>query len=58
MVGMIAGGGPVGGGGNPGGGTVIGNPKTEKDKLNLPEDVQNTSFRLEMNCCVTYWAAG
>lgn len=34
MVGMIAGGGPVGGGGNPGGGTVIGNPKTKEDKIN------------------------
>lgn len=33
MVGMIAGGGPVGGGGNPGGGTVIGNPKTKEDKI-------------------------
>lgn len=49
MVGMIAGGGPVGGGGNPGGGTVIGNPKTKKDKINLPENIQSGSFRLKLN---------
>lgn len=34
MVGMIAGGGPLGGGGKPGGGTVMGSPKITKSMIN------------------------
>lgn len=33
IVGMIAGGGPLGGGGKPGGGTVMGNPLRERRRI-------------------------
>lgn len=39
IVGIIAGGGPLGGGGKPGGGTVMGSPAGEKDRKEVQKRV-------------------